>query len=195
MGINIEDLRVQDLRKEVEKIVGRMNGHNKFLKLATLIEEKCKEHVSITTLERLWGYSTRNANNISERILDIIAEFVDAKSWDNFCNMPGGKESQLLESNDVINCNELKKGTRIKLGWQPDRICIVEYLGNNRFIAIETENSSIKPGDSFSCLQIQKGRELYMDYFTLNGEAANNSNTRYVVGQINGLSIVEYITE
>ena len=195
MGINIEDLRVQDLRKEVEKIVGRMNGHNKFLKLATLIEEKCKEHVSITTLERLWGYSTRNANNISERILDIIAEFVDAKSWDNFCNMPGGKESQLFESNDVINCNELKKGTRIKLGWQPDRICIVEYLGNNRFIAIETENSSIKPGDSFSCLQIQKGRELYMDYFTLNGEAANNSNTRYVVGQINGLSIVEYITE
>lgn len=194
MSINIDNQQVKELREEVEKIVGKISGHNKFIELTSLIEDKCKEHISITTLERLWGYSTRNANNISERILDIIAEFVDAKDWHHFCHTPrNNKESELFRNDSIINCNKLEKGTRLRLGWMPDRICEIEYLGNNRFIATRTENSSIKPGDSFSCLQIQKGRELYMDYFAHSGETGTDSNVRYVVGQINGLSIVEYI--
>ena len=194
MSINIDNQHVKELREEVEKIVGKICGHNKFIELTSLIEEKCKEHVSITTLERLWGYSTRNANNISERILDIIAKFVDAKDWHHFCHTPrNNKESELFRNDGVINCSKLEKGTKLRLGWMPDRICEIEYLGNNRFIATRTENTSIKQGDSFSCLLIQKGRELYMDYFTHSGETVNDSNARYVVGQINGLSIVEYI--
>ncbi len=194
MSINIDNQHVKELREEVEKIVGKISGHNKFIELASLIEEKCKEHVSITTLERLWGYSTRNANNMSERILDIIAKFVDAKGWHHFCHTPrNNKESELFRNDGVINCSKLEKGTRLRLGWMPDRICEIEYLGNNRFIATRTENTSIKQGDSFSCLLIQKGRELYMDYFTHSGERVNDSNARYVVGQINGLSIVEFI--
>ncbi len=194
MSINIDNQHVKELREEVEKIVGKISGHNKFIELTSLIEEKCKEHVSITTLERLWGYSTRNANNMSERILDIIAKFVDAKDWHHFCHTPrNNKESELFRNDGVINCSKLEKGTRLRLGWMPDRICEIEYLGNNRFIATRTENTSIKQGDSFSCLLIQKGRELYMDYFTHSGERVNDSNARYVVGQINGLSIVEFI--
>ena len=194
MSINIDNQHVKELREEVEKIVGKISGHNKFIELTSLIEEKCKEHVSITTLERLWGYSTRNANNMSERILDIIAKFVDAKNWHHFCHTPrNNKESELFRNDSVINCSKLEKGTRLRLGWMPDRICEIEYLGNNRFIATRTENTSIKQGDSFSCLLIQKGRELYMDYFTHSGERVNDSNARYVVGQINGLSIVEFI--
>ena len=194
MSINIDNQHVKELREEVEKIVGKISGHNKFIELTSLIEEKCKEHVSITTLERLWGYSTRNANNMSERILDIIAKFVDAKDWHHFCHTPrNNKESELFRNDGVINCSKLEKGTRLRLGWMPDRICEIEYLGNNRFVATRTENTSIKQGDSFSCLLIQKGRELYMDYFTHSGERVNDSNARYVVGQINGLSIVEFI--
>jgi hypothetical protein len=194
MSVNIDNKQVKELLEEVEKIVGKISGHNKFIELTSLIEEKCKEHVSITTLERLWGYSTRNANNMSERILDIIAKFVDAKDWHHFCHTPRNKkESELFRNDGVINCSKLEKGTRLRLGWMPDRICEIEYLGNNRFIATRTENTSIKQGDSFSCLLIQKGRELYMDYFTHSGEIVNDSNARYVVGQINGLSIVEFI--
>lgn len=194
MRINIENSDVAALREKVEKVIGKINGHDKFLKLETLIEEKCKEHVSITTLERLWGYSTRNANNISEGILDIISEFVDAKSWDDFCkSLHERKESELFESKDTINCDKLEKGIRIRLGWQPDRICDIEYLGDYRFVAVRTENASIRPGDTFRCFQIQKGRELYMDNFTRHGEQETNSNTRYVVGQINGINIIEFI--
>ena len=104
MSVNIETPQVAALRREVEKVVGNVGGHDKFVKLTELIENKCKEHISVTTLERLWGYSTRNANRISERILDIIARFVDAKSWDNFCTKQSANcESILFEGNGIIN--------------------------------------------------------------------------------------------
>ena len=42
-------------------------------------------------------------------------------------------------------------------------------------------------------MQIQKGRELYMDCFTRSGEDDEASKARYVVGQINGITIMEII--
>ena len=195
MSINIEIPQVAALRREVEKVVGNVGGHDKFVKLTELIESKCKEHISVTTLERLWGYSTRNANKISERILDIIARFVDANNWEDFCiGLSRNRESILFEGDDIINCDNLKIGSRIKLGWQPDRVCEVEYLGDYRFVATKTENSTIRPGDTFRCLQIQKGRELQMDNFTRCNEQ-ESSCARYIVGRTNGLSVVEHIIE
>ena len=195
MSINIEMPQVAALRREVEKVVGNVGGHDKFVKLTELIENKCKEHISVTTLERLWGYSTRNANKISERILDIIARFVDANNWEDlWIGLSRNRESILFEGDDIINCDNLKIGSKIKLGWQPDRMCEVEYLGDYRFVATKVENSTIRPGDTFRCLQIQKGRELQMDNFTRCNEQ-ESSCARYIVGRTNGLSVVERIAE
>lgn len=193
MGININTPQIIALRNEVERIFGKITSHSYLQKLSEEIEQKCKEHISVSTLERLWNYSTRNVNNISVRILDIISRFVGADSWEDFCQEQqknGNKESELFESKNAINCDNLKKGTLIKLGWAPDRICEIEYIGDNRFIATHTQNSSIKPGDSFKCLQMEQGRELYMDCFTREGEEMNNSTARYVVGQSSGITII-----
>ena len=197
MKIEINNPQIIALRNEVEKQVGKISGHDKFVKLEALIEDKCKEHVSITTLERIWGYSTRNASFVSERILDIIAKSIDAGSWNNFCTelkSVDNKESELFEGKDVIKSSNLATGSRIRLAWLPDRVCDIEYLGDNRFIAVRTENSTIKPGDTFRCLQIEKGREMFMDSFTRNGEPEDNC-ARYVVGKTNGLTQAEHIKE
>ena len=75
MSILIDSPQIKALRNEVEKRVGKINTHDKLTRLEGLIEDKCNDHVSITTLQRLWGYSTRNASNVSERILDIVSQF------------------------------------------------------------------------------------------------------------------------
>ena len=77
----------------------------------------------------------------------------------------------------------------------PDRVCEVEYLGNNRFVATACWNSSIRPGDRVSCLTIQKGRELYMDNFVRCGEEPPVPAARYVVGQTSGLTMAKIIEE
>lgn len=194
MNIRSDAPQVVALRNEVEKIAGSVSSHSVFEKLSGLIEIKCREYVSVTTLERLWGYSTRGSNNISVRILDILARFTGSKDFKNFCEEVLKErclESEMFVADDVINSNELAVGTCIRLAWLPDRICEVEYVGNNRFVVSRTENSSIRPGDSFSCIQIQKGRELYMDCFVRKGESG--SCNRYVVGQLNGITMVDII--
>ena len=191
MSILIDSPQIKALRNEVEKRVGKINTHDKLTRLEGLIEDKCNDHVSITTLQRLWGYSTRNASNVSERILDIVSQFVDAKNWENFCATIK-TDSEQFYGEEVIDCRSLEVGTRIRLGWLPDRLCDVEYLGDNRFVAVKSENATIKAGDTFRCLLIEKGREFYMDNFTRCGEA-ESCGTRYVVGKNNGLTLVQLI--
>ena len=195
MSVNIETPQIKALKNEVDRILGNINGHDKFVQISNLIESKCKEHISITTLERIWGYSTRKASSVSEKTLDILARIVDAKSWSDFCTQQSdNKESEIFENDDTVNCDNIEKGTVIRIGWQPDRMCEIEYLGDYRFVATRTENATIKPGDTFRCLKIQKGRELFMDNFTRCNEP-EVSNAQYLVGKINGLSVVEIIAK
>lgn len=193
MRIEINNPQISALINEIEKRIGKVNGNDKFIKLESLIEEKCKEHISITTLQRLWGYSTRNASNVSERVLDIVARFADAGSWEQFCStISKKKESEIFSNNGSVNCRNLQIGTQLRLAWQPDRVCDIKYLGDNRFVAVRTENATIKTGDTFRCLQIEKGRELYMDNFTRCGKP-ESCGTRYLVGKENGLTLVQFI--
>ena len=138
MGTNINIPQILALRKEVERNFGKITSHSGFKNLSEQIEQRCREHISITTLERIWNYSTRNADNISVRILDIISRSVGADNWENFCDtlyIKAQKESELFRSDDAINCSELTEGTRIRIGWMPDRECEMEYVGgrNSKF--------------------------------------------------------------
>ena len=78
----------------------------------------------------------------------------------------------------------------IRLGWLPDRLVTVQYLGCHRFAVLESLNSSLKQGDSFECAQIQTGRPLYLDRFRRTG---SDAEARYVAGEKNGLTLVELI--
>lgn len=99
------------------------------------------------------------------------------------------KESSPIESEEFsgesIIVSSLAPRTLLQLGWQPDRLIEIEYLGNNRFVVRESQHSSLQPGDSFECIQIQKGRPLYLDRFRRAGSLAE---TRYVAGERSGLT-------
>lgn len=104
------------------------------------------------------------------------------------------KESSRIESEefsgDSIVSTTLKSGQRIRLGWLPDRLIDVEYLGMNRFVVVESLNSSLRPGDSFECIQVQAGRPLYLDRFRRSG---TDGEARYVAGERNGLTLVKLL--
>lgn len=196
MSIDMDSPQLAALREEIEELVGKMYSHSNFTHLSGLIGYKCKEHISVTTLERIWGYSTRNASKISVRTLDVIARFVDCNDWEEYCKRLHEKlqrGSEIFRATGAISSNDLVTGTKVLIAWQPDRVCEVEYLGNNRYIAVKCENSSMKPGDTFTCLTIQKGRELYMENFTRYGKEPTGEC--YVVGQISGLTTAEVIKD
>ena len=196
MSIDMDSPQLAALREEIEELVGKMYSHSNFTHLSGLIGYKCKEHISVTTLERIWGYSTRNASKISVRTLDVIARFVDCDDWEEYCKRLREKfqrGSEIFRATGAISSSDLTTGTKVRIAWQPDRICVIEYLGDNRYVAVKCENSSMKPGDTFTCLTIQKGRELYMENFTRCGKEPTGEC--YVVGQISGLTTAEVIKD
>ena len=169
-----------------------LETHNGFIALVSDIEAKVREHVSESTLERMWGYSTREADAVSLRTLNVLSRYVGASSWKGFCaDLKNSSQVESEEfSGDSIVSAALVAGQRLQLGWRPDRLITVEYLGMNRFVVIESINSSLQPGDSFECIQIQAGRPLYLDRFR---RAHADGEARYVAGERSGLTLVKFL--
>ena len=191
VSANIPEVTV--LRAKVEDTYGKpLETHNAFISLVGDIEAKVREHLSESTLERMWGYSTRAADAISLRTLDVLSRYVGSPSWKSFC--ADLKISSQIESEefygDSIVSEHLPIGAHLRLGWPPDRQIEIEYQGGNRYVILESLNSSLKPGDSFECIQIQAGRPLYLDRFRRSG---SQKEARYVAGERSGLTMVEII--
>lgn len=197
MSIKADIPQIAALLRQVETETKlQMKVGSDYLALVDIIERQLRQHVSETTLQRLWGYSTRENYSVSLRTLNVLSQLVGCDNWEQFCDRlrdESQRESDIFKGNALI-VERLSVGTRLRIGWQPDRLCIARYIGNNRFVAELTENSTIQPGDSFSCLMMQKGRELYMDMFQrANDNGQPDTEARYVVGQRNGLTTLEIL--
>lgn len=193
MNIKTDIPQIASLRQHIERSIDfPLNTHGDFLRLSAGIEFTLREHMSESTLERLWGYSTRGYETVSVRTLNVLCRFIGHSSWEHFCDsLSAGLNDSELFTGTTIDTAALAVGTRIRIGWQPDRLCIIRYLGDNRFIAEKTENSTMQAGDTFSCLQFQKGKELHLDDFR---KADPTERFRYVVGINSGLTTLEIIS-
>ena len=195
MSVSNNIPQVAALKSAVEKVVGgRLQTHNAFIDLVVDIERTVGEHMSESTLERMWGYSTRECSSISVRTLNVLSRFAGSRSWEDFCEMvkaQSPKESEELEmARGCIDVSSLTQGARLQISWLPDRVITVEYRGQYRFEVLSSENSSICAGDSFCCLSMQPGRELYLDKFRRSG---CDLESRYVVGQKSGITSILFI--
>lgn len=193
MSVPVNIPEIAALRSRVEDTFGMpLETHNAFIALVDAIEAAVREHLSESTLERLWGYSTRGADAISLRTLNVLSRYVGSLSWKGFCaDLKAGsaRESEEFSGESIVSFR-LSTGTRLRLGWLPDRLIVIEYLGDNRFAVRDSLNSSLKPGDSFECLQIQAGHPLYLDRFR---RAGSSEEARYVAGERSGLTTVEVL--
>ena len=73
------------LCRKAEAVVGRpMKSPKDFDFLSKCIFDKLHEHVSTSTLKRLWGY-VPSSTSPRKTTLDILARFVGVDSWKAFC--------------------------------------------------------------------------------------------------------------
>ncbi|MDD6622144.1 MAG: hypothetical protein PUE90_05460 [Bacteroidales bacterium] len=186
MKISLKDPKVALLRERVEARYGhKLLTHGDFASLSETLRNDHNIFLSDSTLERVWGYSSRASHeNAATTTLDLLAQYIGSKDWHNFLS-ECERDSDMFNPN-IIATADLVAGMRIQLEWKPDRVCVVEYLGNNRFRAVSSLNATIQPGDTFECLSFEPGRELIMDRFCRANET--DSQARYVVGSRHGLT-------
>lgn len=190
MAVKSNTPQIATLRKRVEERFGKsLSVHADFLALVAIIEMEQRQHISETTLERVWGYSTRGYDSVSIHTLDVLAQYAEGCYWDVFCRQLHAASECESEMFDVehISTSDLTIGDRLQFGWLPDRLCIVRYLGDNRFAAERCENSKMTAGDTFSCLQFSLGKELILTDFC-RADMPDMRHQSYVVGSHNGLA-------
>lgn len=195
MSIQRDIPQILALRERVESSFGKkLSVYADFLALVAVIEMEQRQHISESTLERVWGYSTRGYNTVSLRTLDVLSRYAEGCDWQEFCEKlasEGGCESELFNT-EHISSNDLSVGDRLQIGWLPDRLCEVRYLGDNRFIAEHCENSKMQAGDTFSCLQFALGEEVVLTDLHQAGTPENRLKM-YSVGSKNGLTTLRLL--
>jgi hypothetical protein len=141
--------------------------------------------VSVTTLKRLWGYVRED---VSPRLstLNTLSQFIGYKDWNEYQNnslLPKEQQSSPVLTRRLSVNSSLFTGDRLRIFWQPDRVCEVEYLGELKFIVLDSKNTRLKKDDTFECSIIIEGEPLYLDNLCQSGL----SPVAYVCGKKSGV--------
>ena len=134
-----------------------------FTSLATEIEEKTKERISSSTLKRIWGYV--NMTSIPRQsTLDILARYIGHRNYKTFCDDLKNSSAirSMFFSSEFINASDLTPESIVEIGWNPNRIVTLKYLGDNKFEVKSSINSKLREGDRFETSSFIKGSPLYL---------------------------------
>lgn len=177
----------------VEEHYGRKLATTKdFESLSYMIEKETGELLSSSTLKRLYGYVTLSTVP-RESTLDILARLVGSQDFHSFCT--GLRKDSSLESTffsaKTIYSSSLKAGDHLRIGWNPDRVVTLEYLGNDSYQVVSSVNASLLEGDRFEQDSFMLGYPLYLARIFREGEYT----PAYVAGKRDGLNMVEVITQ
>lgn len=180
---------VFELRKELERSLGKkLKTPADFEFCVGAIWERLHQNISPTTLKRMWGY-IEGADTTRLSTLNLLSHYLGYSDWDGFRrHLEENSESQ---SNEMINptllSSSLHNGERVEIQWQPNRRCVLEYLGENSFVVIESEHSKLQKGNTFECLSFYLHHPLYID----NLVQGDNAPVSFIVGKRDGLTVVK----
>lgn len=143
------------------------------------------EHVSPTTLKRIWQYipNTNNPRNSSLSALSRLLGYNDFSHFVTSLSEGDEQSSAPVLGTSLHPSKELYVNARLRLTWAPSRVVIIRHLGNSTFVVESSENSKLMAGNTFNCEVLIEGEPLYLD----NLVQADRPPTGYVCGKRNGI--------
>jgi len=176
-------MKEEKLCQLVEKTAGRkMKSHRNFLWLADELERRTGHRLSPTTLKRIWGY-VDEPGEPSQFSLDVLAQYAGLANYDAFLHLQEEPSSDLFLAGGITEKN-FRDGMRLRLRWQPNRVCLVEYQGGGRWKVLEAQNGTLSVGDIFSCHVFIMHEPLYIDDLVHEGQ----EYLGYVAGSHSGIT-------
>ncbi|MBP5487456.1 MAG: hypothetical protein J6Y06_07515 [Bacteroidales bacterium] len=172
------------LKQAVErKYANRLATTADFVRLS----EEMNDQVSPSTLKRLWGYVGMQVEP-RQSTLDALASYSGFRDYRAF--LEDLKSSKMASSGYFnaarLDAATLQVGDTFKIGWRPDRIVTLLYVGDNRFRVVNSEHSKLQAGDEFEAATIMKGFPLILPEITRKGEKTSS----YIAGRDGGIVFI-----
>ena len=127
--------------------------------LSEHIFEVTKERVSQSTLKRMFGFIS--AVRPRRSTLDILSVYLGYPDYKTLA-IEIGDNSEISEFSPIeeVISTELEEGTQIEISYDPDRVLVITYIGDNYYIVNESINSSLKKGDKIKVSNLTLGFKL-----------------------------------
>ena len=169
----------------------RVSTSTDFAFLSGCIQGRLHQTLSVSTLERIWGY-VEGYQSIRESSLSILAQFVGYPDWKTFvadyCDVPSAQSSHRVLAS-TMTCDDVPIGGTIVIEWNPGRHCSLQHLSDGQWQVVESIKSKLQPGDRFLCRRFTLNQPLYLEDFRHNDEEP----TLFVVGNRGGLTKIEQV--
>lgn len=175
------------LRKAVELYVDRrIKTPADFSFLSDAIRDQSRLSVSTTTLKRIWGYINDAGKEYlpGRYSLCALARFIGYKDYESFLDADSSLPVQsAVYVGETVAVAEFPVGQLVRLTWLPDRVSVVQYIGQNRFKVLEASNTKLQPGDEVECVSFTQNAPLYFNRVV----RADDREFTYVAGSRTGI--------
>ena len=186
--MEIDRPEIYELRLRIETSIKRkIQTPADFDFLRGIIWERTHEQISTSTLKRLWGY-VDGIDNARNSTLNVLSKALGYENWDAFILK---LKSENVDNSDLVmsesvSSSDLKIGDRLMIAWQPNRVCRLKYLGEDKFEVVEAQNSKLKVGDTFRCGLFILGEPVYINDLRQNN--GTGEPKLFVIGNKSGLT-------
>ena len=93
--------------------------------------------------------------------------------------------SSFFKANQLVS-SDLQEGTLVSIGWSPNRLLQLRYLGDSTYEIEKSENSKLQPGDRFVTGCFIKEQPLFLPNIERGGERTAS----FVAGRNGGLTVI-----
>ena len=152
------------------------------------IESKTRVRIGATTLKRLLGFA-HDERTPHASTLDAIAHYLGYAHWEELLLIEDKGNSGFSTSDEEIRSVELQPDVHVEITYLPDRRVVMQYLGNQRYRIVESENSKLQKGDE---LEIQNF-VLHHPLLVLNVWRGGESLGQFTAGRVSGLTSVKVL--
>ena len=160
---------LEELKKEIEIKFGRqLMTPVDFDELYLSIKKNVTAPVSVSSLKRLWGY-VKYDHNPRRHLLNSLSQYLGYNDWIDFMNSDKISDTSGFLNENVIESDKLKPGVILEVGWAPNRVCELSYLGGGMYEVVKAENSKIIEGDKFICHIFALGEPMMCATLIRNG--------------------------
>lgn len=182
---------IEELKLLVEQRYGKkLSTTTDFDEFSLTLQKKHGLAVSSSTMKRLYGY-VGDSHKPRVATLDMLSKYIGHNDYATFVQWLKKStryNSSFFDANQLVS-SDIQPGGVVEIGWAPNRLLRLVYLGESTYRIVEAVNSKLRVGDVFVTGCFIKGQPLYLPYIERKGE----HTLPFVAGRNGGLSIMREI--
>ncbi len=150
--------------------------------------------LSEATMKRMLGLVGKDSpeRNRTPHVstMDILSAWLGYKNYKELLREIGEEDySSEFTSMESIDAADLNAGTQVQIKYEPSRIIVMSYMGDDQFLVNESKNSKLIKGDVLTISHLVLGQELLVKDVKRDGKSLGS----YRGAKDGGLTSLEII--